>query len=274
MFLPKLAKLLGSIPQAIILQQVHWLCNQPKSGIEHDGEVWVWGTYDEWANDYFPMWTPAALRKNLARMEESSLIVSTTRIKDSWDNTKYYRVNYDELDKRSTSNCYESSTSKREESSTSNCYESSTSTIYTETSTETSTREVLADASPPTKCPSDKKPLTEQQQWFQAICWIVGWGHKTMSKNDSGQVVQTIKILKAAGYTLDDVRAFWRDHWSQDWRWQKNKSRPTIRDLRREIGNIKDGEELIETAKPKTKVTDSMTAVDNVAKMLQEQSHG
>jgi hypothetical protein len=94
MFLPMLAKALGSCERAIVLQQIHWLSRQPNSGLWQDDLHWVWGTYDEWCRDFFPMWSPHTLRKHIQRLEHDSALFSAQLRAKQHDHTKFYRVNY------------------------------------------------------------------------------------------------------------------------------------------------------------------------------------
>jgi hypothetical protein len=82
-------------------------------------------------------------------------------------------------------------------------------------------------------------PPTEHQQMFAKICDIVGWDHKALDEKSQGQVAQTLGILKKAGYTLADLTRFGTDVWALDWRWIKQKQRPTLVQLRQEIGKLK-----------------------------------
>lgn len=103
--LPALAKLLGSVERAIVLQQIHWLLQQPKSGIEQDGYKWVWGTYEEWAAKYFTMWEARVLRRHIVWLEENGYLISGQPRREQWDRTKYYRIEYSRFNAESeTSN--------------------------------------------------------------------------------------------------------------------------------------------------------------------------
>jgi len=95
--LPSLVKRLGSMERAAVLQQVHWLLQQPKSGVNRDGYHWVWGSYAEWCEDYFPFWQPSALRRHIVWLEEQGYLVSAQYGRDQWDRTKYYRIEYSRL---------------------------------------------------------------------------------------------------------------------------------------------------------------------------------
>lgn len=80
---------------------------------------------------------------------------------------------------------------------------------------------------------------TEHQKMFAKICDIVGWDSKTLDEKGRGQVGQTLGILEKAGYTLADLDRFGPDVWVHDWRWVKNKDRPTLTQLRQEIGKLR-----------------------------------
>jgi len=77
------------------------------------------------------------------------------------------------------------------------------------------------------------------------MCWIVGLDHTTISTERRGQLNQARGILVKAGYTADDLVAFWEQVWKKDWRYKKNKSKPTIQQLRDEIGKVKVKDELL-----------------------------
>lgn len=98
MFLPMLAKALGSCERAIVLQQIHWLSRQPNSGIWQDGLHWIWGTYEEWCRDYFTMWSPYTLAKIIRKLEDSDVLLSAQLRAKEHDRTKFYRINYEVLD--------------------------------------------------------------------------------------------------------------------------------------------------------------------------------
>jgi hypothetical protein len=94
-FLPMLAKALGSCERAIVLQQIHWLSRLPNSGLwDDDGLHWVWGTYEEWCNDYFTMWEPPSLKRHILNLEKMGVLISAQLRAHLHDQTKFYRINY------------------------------------------------------------------------------------------------------------------------------------------------------------------------------------
>jgi hypothetical protein len=99
MFLPSLARALGSCERAIVLQQVHYLLRLPNSGIwDDDGVHWVWGSYEEWCKDYFTMWSPHTLAKIIRKLEDMGVLISAQLRAQEHDRTKFYRIDYRALD--------------------------------------------------------------------------------------------------------------------------------------------------------------------------------
>jgi len=99
MVLPPLVdRLDGHIVKAMLLQQIHFMLKQPRSGVDHNGHHWVWFSYEQLCEDYFTWLSPPHIAKCIRSLEGLGLLVSTSRIRDSWDNTKYYRIDYDALD--------------------------------------------------------------------------------------------------------------------------------------------------------------------------------
>ncbi len=93
----------------------------------------------------------------------------------------------------------------------------------------------------PVSKPKRTKPdsvSTPQQEFFGAVCTCVGWDHKTITGKQKGQVAQTVGVLQDAGYTIDDMRKFWKWWHEEDWRGQKNQL-PTLEQIRSEIGKIR-----------------------------------
>lgn len=80
---------------------------------------------------------------------------------------------------------------------------------------------------------------TEQQKMFETICDIVGWDYRTLDAKSKGMVAQTLGIFRKASYTLAELDRFWPEVWACDWRWTKNKQRPTLTQLRQEIGKLR-----------------------------------
>lgn len=244
--LPSLVKKFG-FERAAILQQIHWLCSQPKIGIVHDGHKWVWGKYEELCEEYFPFWEPRTLRHHVTKLEKEGVLVSAQLKTDKWDRTKYYRIDYTQID---ASMCQHVDTSigQRDDAS-----------LYTKTSSKTSVKSSSSsdeNSPPPTKrghkCKQqsllNEDPNTPppncaapppHQALFGAVCAAVGWDHRTLDKASKGQVAQTVGVLKKAGYDAKDVERWVMEVWAKDWRGEKG-DKPTIKQLRQEIGKVRE----------------------------------
>lgn len=95
--LPKLAVLIG-LNEAIVLQQIHFLSKIPNSGREIKGHKWVWNTIDAWREQHFAFFTNSVLKRVIARLEKLKLLISC-QPDGRMSRKKYYRVNYDVLNK-------------------------------------------------------------------------------------------------------------------------------------------------------------------------------
>lgn len=126
--LPSLVKAVG-FERAAIIQQIHWLLQQPKNGIEHEGNKWVWGTYEEWCDQYFTFWEPRTLRYHMDKLEKEGWVISAQLRKEDWDRTKYYRINYEKFG-ASIGQQVDASEGQRVDASS----------IYTKTTTKTTNR--------------------------------------------------------------------------------------------------------------------------------------
>lgn len=88
--LPKLATEIG-LNEAIVLQQIHyWL---KKSSHNHDGRLWIYNSYKEWET-HFPFWSNATIRRAIASLEKQKLLVVSNYNKAGFDKTKWYSIDY------------------------------------------------------------------------------------------------------------------------------------------------------------------------------------
>jgi hypothetical protein len=79
-----------------------------------------------------------------------------------------------------------------------------------------------------------------------AFCWVCH-GHKdlgALTEKQKGILTSEAKRIYGKGYTIDDLRAWFRDKWQKDWRWTKDKQheRPAPSDVRSMIPSIRDEE--------------------------------
>ncbi len=96
MVLPGLAKAIG-LNEAIILQQLHWWTSKETN--VRDGRSWVYNTYDDWVQQ-FPFWSKITIRRAIGNLENNGLVISTSKYnKMHIDNTKWYAVDYEALER-------------------------------------------------------------------------------------------------------------------------------------------------------------------------------
>lgn len=94
--LPSLAVAIG-LNEAIVLQQVHYWLNNPKAGVEKDGQKWIFNTYEQWREN-FPFWSDKTIQRTFLSLEAKKLIITAQfNIKDR-DATKFYRIDYGQLE--------------------------------------------------------------------------------------------------------------------------------------------------------------------------------
>ena len=93
--LPSLAVRVG-LKEAIVLQQFHyWL---QRSGNNRDGYKWVYNSYDEW-HKQFPFFSKVTLRRTINSLEKQGYLVSGNYNKAGFDKTKWYRIDYQRMNK-------------------------------------------------------------------------------------------------------------------------------------------------------------------------------
>lgn len=93
--LPSLAEAIG-INEAIVLQQVHYWIQ--KNGKEHDERLWTYNSYANWQKQ-FPFYSERTIQRIFKNLEEKNLVLVGNYNKLVMDKTKWYSINYDELDK-------------------------------------------------------------------------------------------------------------------------------------------------------------------------------
>lgn len=92
--LPSLATELG-LNAAVFLQQLHFRSNISKN--IRDGHKWVYNTYTDWREE-FPFWSLNTIKRITYDLEQKGYIISTSKHnKMKIDNTKWYRINYENL---------------------------------------------------------------------------------------------------------------------------------------------------------------------------------
>lgn len=92
--LPKLANEIG-LNEAIILQQIHYWLRSSKH--IYDGFNWIYNSYKEW-EEQFPFWSNVTIRRTITSLEKQNLIITSNYNKAGFDKTKWYTINYLELE--------------------------------------------------------------------------------------------------------------------------------------------------------------------------------
>lgn len=96
---PELAAMLG-LNEAIVLQQVHYWCegNRKADRNFEEGYWWTYNSYLGWM-EQFPFWSFNTIRRAIASLEERGLLVSGNFNKLKIDRTKWYRIDYEMLER-------------------------------------------------------------------------------------------------------------------------------------------------------------------------------
>lgn len=97
---PSLAKALGDVNKAIIVQQLHFLLSITRGSRNQynyvDGYWWVYNTYEEWHAIF--TWVSIRTLKTLFKsLEESGIVKSISGVKNKLDRRKWYRIDYEKL---------------------------------------------------------------------------------------------------------------------------------------------------------------------------------
>lgn len=80
---------------------------------------------------------------------------------------------------------------------------------------------------------------TPKQAIYAAICEALGWDRKVISATDQDNVAEAVTKLYAADYRAEDIRRFMTEIWFRGWQWEKDGQRPTLKQLRQEIGKLR-----------------------------------
>lgn len=89
--LPSLAQAIG-LEEAIVVQQLHYLLRDQRNGKTVGGHRWIYNTYAEWEESFFPFWSNATIRRIFDRLEKM-LIVISCQPEGGFSRRKYYRLN-------------------------------------------------------------------------------------------------------------------------------------------------------------------------------------
>lgn len=159
---PQLAELIG-LNEAIILQQMHYW--QKKSDKKIDGRVWIYNSASQW-REQFKFFSESTIKRAIYTLEKLGIIFIGNYNKDGRDRTKWYSINYSELDK-----LVNDATCQNERCNVSNCTDATcqndTMTIYTEITTETTTENI-----PPNPQEGESGGITKKQNAITFKTWL------------------------------------------------------------------------------------------------------
>ncbi|MFA5429867.1 MAG: hypothetical protein WC329_01755 [Candidatus Omnitrophota bacterium] len=214
--LPSLAVALGT-NEALILQQFnYWL--QASKNI-HEGHIWTYNSYKKWQVQ-FPFMSKETVARAIRKLEKTGLIISIVGPnKESFDRTKWYRIDFDKFDKmfpdedvkqepRTLQNdtvempeCSEEGI-KLEPSVEANHDNKMTSTIPDKSSSETSSET------------SSKKPRAKlsSRPIFAEIQKFMGFPDKTDKDPipNYGKEAKAIDTMLKRNYTEAEILDFWK----------------------------------------------------------------
>lgn len=93
--LPSLAKELGSLDEAVILQQIHyWL--QRSTNVE-EGKRWVYNSMEKWMQQFPWIKSRTTLTRYFNKLEAKGLLITGNYNKAGFDKTKWYTIDYSTL---------------------------------------------------------------------------------------------------------------------------------------------------------------------------------
>lgn len=251
MVLPRLAAAIG-LNESIVMQQLHyWIENQSNAGIDHDGQKWIYNTYEEWQIKNFPFWSVRTIQRIFIRLEEMRLIKTKQLNSGNYDRTKYYTIDYDEVDKLKADQSSQNGIIDITKNGIIDSAKMAHST-YTETTTETTTERLTAEAVAPAQPEKSyvlereepeyidiedqtKKPTGDHKEMMRALREVTGLDMKI--RINAGRIAKASKELRDAGYTPGQVRDFGKA-WYKDWRWLRDKKPPAITVICAEIGRL------------------------------------
>jgi uncharacterized phage protein (TIGR02220 family) len=94
MIIPSLAVKIG-LNETIVLQQIQYWLQSSSHVIE--GRKWIYNTYQDW-QEQMPFWSKDTICRAIRSLEKQGLLLTGNWNKKKSDNTKWYSVNYQNLD--------------------------------------------------------------------------------------------------------------------------------------------------------------------------------
>lgn len=92
---PLLAAEIG-LPEAVILQQIHYFCQISKH-IKRDGRRWFWKTLKDWG-ETLPFLKPSAIRRAIANLRDNFKLIDVCRHSEkTWYQANWFTVNVENV---------------------------------------------------------------------------------------------------------------------------------------------------------------------------------
>lgn len=98
--LPGLAEALGSIDEAVMLQQVHYWTQ--KSNHVYDGRHWVYNTQEAWLAQFPWIKSKTTLKRHFGHLVKLGLLIKGNYNKAGFDRTTWYAIDYDQVEKQAS----------------------------------------------------------------------------------------------------------------------------------------------------------------------------
>ena len=93
--LPGLAESLGSLDEAVILQQLHyWL---QRSNNKRDGRTWVYNSMSDWLKQFPWVKSRTTLTRHFDKLKKLGLVLTANYNRAGFDKTIWYSIDYDKL---------------------------------------------------------------------------------------------------------------------------------------------------------------------------------
>lgn len=92
---PRLAEALGSLDEAVILQQLHyWL---QRSSNKRDGRTWVYNSMATWLKQFPWVKSRTTLTRHFDKLKKLGLVLTANYNRAGFDKTIWYSIDYDKL---------------------------------------------------------------------------------------------------------------------------------------------------------------------------------
>lgn len=99
--LPTLAESVG-LNASIVLQQIHFFVLKKEERQDtrtyREGHYWVYNSFEEWEK-VFRFWKLRTIKSIFSKVEKLGLVISKKFGKTKWDQKKWYRIDYEVLDR-------------------------------------------------------------------------------------------------------------------------------------------------------------------------------